>query len=661
MRSALLSSAMVLLLSVGLFADQSPVPLVNQPLVPASAKPLGPGFTLTVNGSNFVSGALVKWNSSPRTTTFISNSQLQATIPASDIAKPGTAMVTVTNPGNGSPTSGPAFFDVTFGTPIFQTGSVFTYGNGIPALSADLNNDGNLDLVSYSDDVLVLLGNGNGTFKPLEVFSTPCSPLLESVAIGDFNGDGVSDIAIACYDENTGGGFAVLLGDGNGNFHAGPLFDSGTEYWDIVVADFNGDGKLDIASANNGSGGGRIALGNGDGTFGSSTQIGEGFATKIQLGDFNGDGNLDLTLNDGFTTNLQILLGNGDGTFRTGPTLSSGGNLNPIVADFNKDGNLDVATLDGANLIISLGNGDGTFFPPIEYPAGGAVFTMVTGDLNGDGDLDLLTADLNTNSLSVFLGKGDGTFDKTLGLSPGQSPRLGSLGDFNNDGRLDIAFTGQSGEISILPQSPLFLSSTAVTFPDQTINTTSPPQKLVVANVGKKPITITKIAPSGDFGQSNNCMQNGGTLPIGSTCAINLTFTPTMPGTRAGGLSITDDAFTSPQQVSLVGTGTVTSFSPTQLVFPDTPVGSQSDPESVTLTNVGSVPLLIGGVHIRGGNLADFYISSNTCGKGIPAGGQCTVSVFFKPLAKGKRTSNLNFTDNGGASPQSVPLGGKGT
>jgi len=98
MRSALLSSAMVLLLSVCLFADQSPVQLVNQPLVPASAKPLGPGFTLTVNGSNFVSGALVKWNSSPRTTTFISNSQLQATIPASDIAKPGTAMVTVTNP-----------------------------------------------------------------------------------------------------------------------------------------------------------------------------------------------------------------------------------------------------------------------------------------------------------------------------------------------------------------------------------------------------------------------------------------------------------------------------------------------------------------------------------------------------------------------------------
>jgi len=549
---------------------------------------------------------------------------------------------------------------VTLPVPRFQTGSSIAYANSNGQILADVNGDQVLDVIGDSNtDITVTLGKPNGSFQSPQLFFTPCS-LAGKILPGDFNGDGLLDLIVACGNQNNGG-YTVLLGDGKGNFEAGPLFnDPNVIFTTLVAADFNRDGKLDFAATDDVNV--YVFLNNGDGTF-TSTAV-SSVAGPFQVGDFNGDGLLDLVVAVPNTPHpeLDTFLGNGDGTFNFYSFVGIDGNSQLFVADLNHDGKLDVVTLDSQNLVVVLGNGDGTFQAQKDYPAPQGSQTPVSGDLNGDGNLDFIAGNAQSNDLAIFLGNSDGTFRPAATIPVGKDPIAVAAGDFNNDGRLDLIYSlVTNGGIFILPQATVIVSPTAPRFDVQTLNTTSPAQKVVLGNIGNKPLTISNIAIFGDFAQTNTCLQNGGKLGVGKTCTITVTFTPTGIDERTGTLTVTDDAFTSPQQVSLVGTGTVTSFSPTQLVFPDTPVGSQSDPESVTLTNVGSVPLLIGGIHIRGGNLADFYISSNTCGKGIPAGGQCTVSVFFKPLAKGKRTSNLNFTDNGGASPQSVPLGGKGT
>ncbi|HYA23574.1 MAG TPA: VCBS repeat-containing protein, partial [Terriglobales bacterium] len=150
---------------------QNPVPLINQPLVPDTAKPGGVGFTLTVNGTGFVSGAVVDWNGSPLATTFVSRSQLTASVPASDITTARTASITVVNPSPGGGTSNVAFFSVTVPTSSmgFNTPTKYAAGTGPNSVAtADFNGDGKLDLAvsnNGSNNLSVLLGNGNGTFK----------------------------------------------------------------------------------------------------------------------------------------------------------------------------------------------------------------------------------------------------------------------------------------------------------------------------------------------------------------------------------------------------------------------------------------------------------------------------------------------------------------
>ncbi len=230
----------------------NPVPIINQPLVPGSAAPGGAAFTLTVNGTGFVSGSTVNWNGSPRTTTFVSGSQLTAGITAADIAVAATASVTVVNPAPGGGRSNPMFFSVTTNTPsILLAGTDYLTGSRSQAIAAaDLNGDGRLDLAVGNLDsatVSVFLGNGDGTFKPRADFATGLFP--NSVAIGDFNGDGKPDLALA----NGSGTVSMLLGNGDGTFQPHVDYPAGPASFSLAVGDFNGDGKLDLAVVNNNS------------------------------------------------------------------------------------------------------------------------------------------------------------------------------------------------------------------------------------------------------------------------------------------------------------------------------------------------------------------------------------------------------------------------
>ena len=420
-----------ILASVLALAQSNPVPYVDQPLMPMSAAPGGSGFTLTVNGTGFVSGSVVNWNGTPLPTTFVSKAQVTATVAASDIANPQTAFVTVSNPPPGSGISNVAFFQVA--TPVssvvLSTPSN-TGGVGFAVVTADFNGDGKLDLAVTGTNaqnnpvVYILLGNGDGTFQSPVAYPISFSPtIVAPMATGDFNGDGKLDLVT---------GQSVLLGNGDGTFQPAislpaEYVPSGTDLF--VAADFNGDGKLDLVAEEGGKGDLLVMLGNGDGTFTALTPISVTTNTisSLYAADFNGDGVLDLvvdynSLQFGSGT-FAVYLGNGDGTFQTpvltNASVSSGldvGLFAIATADFNGDGKQDVASADSIFIpteagtlvgAVSLGEGNGTF----NFNANGFTLaetpdyqTAYTGDFNADGKLDVA---MGTN---IALGNGDGTF-----------------------------------------------------------------------------------------------------------------------------------------------------------------------------------------------------------------------------------------------------------
>ncbi|HLW98990.1 MAG TPA: choice-of-anchor D domain-containing protein [Candidatus Acidoferrales bacterium] len=201
------------------------------------------------------------------------------------------------------------------------------------------------------------------------------------------------------------------------------------------------------------------------------------------------------------------------------------------------------------------------------------------------------------------------------------------------------------------------LSPASLTFASQTISSTSAAQTVTLSNSGSAALTITGIAASGDFGQSNNC---GSSLAAGGNCSISVKFTPTAAGTRTGSLSVTDNASGSPQTVSLTGTGaaagtSAASVSPTSLTFASQTLNSTSAAQTVTLSNSGSAALTITGIAANG----DFG-ETNNCGSSLAAGGNCSISVTFTPTAAGTRTGALTVTDNASGSPQNVTLTGTG-
>ena len=173
------------------------------------------------------------------------------------------------------------------------------------------------------------------------------------------------------------------------------------------------------------------------------------------------------------------------------------------------------------------------------------------------------------------------------------------------------------------------------------------------------PVTVTKVATSAEFAQTNACS----TLAPGATCPIDLTFTPTRPGTQKSKLTIVDSAPDSPQKVGLTGAATDISLSVTRLSLGSQAVGNTSKAKSVTVTNVGTVVVNFtgSGIAIAGADPGDFIISANTCGPSLAGGASCTVSIEFAPTATGARSATLDFNDDGGSRPQTVAPTGNGT
>ncbi|MFN8483836.1 MAG: VCBS repeat-containing protein [Anaerolineae bacterium] len=287
-------------------------------------------------------------------------------------------------------------------------------------------------------------------FTPRSPVSVTDGTWPVAVVAADFDRDGRLDLATANY---VPGNVTVYRGDGSGGFsQIGIAITTGAGARGLVVGDFNGDGTPDLAVANLSAGSVSILLGLGDGTFiqpRGPISTGGGSAL-LAAADLDGDGRLDLVVPNSTANTLSVLMGNGDGTFTAlSPIIVGVGPYAVAVGDLDGDGKPDLAVgfNSGTHLTILHGNGNGTFNARPPVTVGARPIDVIMRDFNGNGKLDLATADNGDGTVSIMYGRGDGTFDSRVAIPIAYYPRYLVAADINGDGAADLVVTAAESDI----------------------------------------------------------------------------------------------------------------------------------------------------------------------------------------------------------------------
>ncbi len=352
--------------------------------------------------------------------------------------------------------------------------------NALPGViaAADFNGDGSLDTITgtqttggTANNLLISFGNGAGGINGTQSISL--TGAVQTIIAADLNNDSRADIIIA--NPNGSSSFNsvnVYLNTGNNTllFQNIPSSSSNLGFGirNLVVGDFNNDGRRDVVAGSSTGNVIALILGTANGISSSSTSFAVPVSTPVvAAGNFNGDGNLDLVVagnnSSSGTGAVFTLLGNGSGTFSQVGESIAAANPNSITSgDFNGDSISDVAVTNSLGsfnssntlVLVALGIGNGRFAPPVSYAVGIDARAITAADFNGDRRLDLVVANRGSNSFSVLLNLGNGSFASASNFLAGIFPESLAVGDFNNDGRSDVVTANRGGNnLSVIVNS----------------------------------------------------------------------------------------------------------------------------------------------------------------------------------------------------------------
>jgi len=430
----------------------------------------------------------------------------------------------------------------------FAPPTTYPAGNGARAVTVgDLDGDGWKDLAvanQDSNDVSILFNDGHGRFQA--AIATPAGTMPRGIAAGDLDGDGDLDLLVAAYGADA---LSVLLNDGSGVFAPAVAVPAGDGPRDPSLADLDDDGDLDAIAINELSDNVSVLLNDGHGVLTPGWTVGAGDAPRgLAVGDLDLDGDPDAVVSNSRTDNVSILLNDGAARLAARGTVAVGDQPRfPAAADLDADGDLDLAVPNSGSASVSVvaGDGRGGFAGSTSLPTSRDPQAAVVGDLDADGDADLAVANYGSRSLSLLAGDGAAGFALPTSLPTASDPLDVATADLDGDGDLDLVTAHFGGdEVSVirgLSVTRWRASAEGLQFPAQPMASLGPAQAFTLTNVGDAELRVARASLRGPDAHdvllsADGCLERP--VAPGASCTLTLRFAPSTTGARRASLVI---------------------------------------------------------------------------------------------------------------------------